>query len=527
MRAVSQALRRRPARDVSDLPARLEALQFVVTEAPDQLDRRTAAAAERLLQRAGQRLRLSADHTVVALAGGTGSGKSSLFNALTGLDISQVGLRRPTTSAAYACVWGEDDATQLLDWLQVPPERRLGRESVLDAGAEAELHGLVLLDLPDHDSVEVEHRLEVDRLVDLVDILVWVLDPQKYADTAIHEHYLRPLRTYADVMLVVLNQADRLDPGQAQSCLEDLRRMLTDDGLGGVRTMLTSATSRVGVADLRAVLTGAVTSRESSARRIAADLDALGDRLTRSAQPEADLARLEALAESTSDTLSELAGVSRVASAAEYDYRAAGRRRTAWPPLARRHRRDQAVPPLAVLRADLDQAARSLAGGAATGLPQPWRARLERVAAAAAPGLADGLDEAVHAATQTPVRPPAWWRFGWIIQWLLLLVTLAGVGWAVGMVTTATRHWPLAAAAVAGLVVAGAGILLGLSCAVVFDRAVTVRGEQLRQDVEHRLRAEVDTLTETSLLVPLRAELDTYDAVQRTLAGFSRATKTA
>ena len=36
-----------------------------------------------------------------------------------------------------------------------------------------------------------EHRLEVDRLVELVDLLVWVLDPQKYADAALHDRYLR------------------------------------------------------------------------------------------------------------------------------------------------------------------------------------------------------------------------------------------------------------------------------------------------------------------------------------------------
>ena len=51
----------------------------------------------------------------------------------------------------------------------------------------------MLLDLPDHDSTVAAHRLEVDRLVALVDVLVWVLDPQKYADAAIHERYLRPL----------------------------------------------------------------------------------------------------------------------------------------------------------------------------------------------------------------------------------------------------------------------------------------------------------------------------------------------
>ena len=48
---------------------------------------------------------------------------------------------------AHACVWGDDDAEVLLDWLRV--SRRFRRESLLDAGDEAPLHGLVLLDLPD------------------------------------------------------------------------------------------------------------------------------------------------------------------------------------------------------------------------------------------------------------------------------------------------------------------------------------------------------------------------------------------
>jgi hypothetical protein len=42
------------------------------------------AAARALVERAGERLALSRTHTVVALAGSTGSGKSSIFNALAG-----------------------------------------------------------------------------------------------------------------------------------------------------------------------------------------------------------------------------------------------------------------------------------------------------------------------------------------------------------------------------------------------------------------------------------------------------------
>ena len=78
------------------------------------------------------------------------------------------------------------------------------------------------------------HRLEVDRLVALVDVLVWVLDPQKYADAAIHDRYLRPLARHGDVMVVVLNQVDRLAAGRtSRTPLADVRRLLAADGLAG------------------------------------------------------------------------------------------------------------------------------------------------------------------------------------------------------------------------------------------------------------------------------------------------------
>ena len=51
-----------------------------------------------------------------------------------------------------ACGGGRRGA--LLDWLGVDPERRIERESALDGESQAPLRGLVLLDLPDHDSIE-------------------------------------------------------------------------------------------------------------------------------------------------------------------------------------------------------------------------------------------------------------------------------------------------------------------------------------------------------------------------------------
>src|SRR5690606_26435885 len=134
------------------------------------------------------------------------------------------------------------------DWLGVR------RRHVVDPSAdpaEREPGGLILLDLPDHDSIEASHRLEVNRLVGLVDLLVWVLDPQKYADAAVHERYLRPLARHGDVTVVVLNQIDRLPPGAADACLADLRRLLAEDGLEGVRLVATSAVTGAGLPDLR------------------------------------------------------------------------------------------------------------------------------------------------------------------------------------------------------------------------------------------------------------------------------------
>src|SRR4051794_5471890 len=81
---------------------------------------------------AGGRVGLGLDATVVALAGPTGAGKSTLFNLLAGRELSRSGVRRPTTAATTAAVAsGVDDA--LLDWLDVRSR------DALDAGAPAGL----------------------------------------------------------------------------------------------------------------------------------------------------------------------------------------------------------------------------------------------------------------------------------------------------------------------------------------------------------------------------------------------------
>jgi energy-coupling factor transporter ATP-binding protein EcfA2 len=230
--------------------------------------------ADAVIRRAGERLRLSGNHTVIALAGGTGSGKSTLFNALSGATFSPPGVTRPTTRHVHACVWGMQGAAPLLDWLNVQRRHRYARASVLDSG-ESDLDGLILLDLPDHDSVVTASMAAVDRLAKLADMVIWVLDPQKYADAAVHNRYLIPLAGHASVFTVVLNQIDTLPVEQIRDCEQDLRRLLDAEGLTDTPVLPVSARTGEGLGDLRGLLIATVRRNRAVTDRIAADIDAV------------------------------------------------------------------------------------------------------------------------------------------------------------------------------------------------------------------------------------------------------------
>ncbi|MDP9067368.1 MAG: 50S ribosome-binding GTPase [Actinomycetota bacterium] len=510
----------------ANLEDRLEALRVVVETGRDRLDPADVDSARTLLDRAAERIGIGAEHTVVALAGATGSGKSSLFNALSGSDLSQVGVLRPTTGTAHATVWGEGDPGRLLDWLGVP--RRHHQRS-------AELDGLVLLDLPDHDSTQVEHRLEVDRLAQLVDVFVWVLDPQKYADAAIHDGYLRPLATHAAVTLVVLNQIDRLTESERRRCVGDATRLIEADGLRDVRVLSTSARTGEGVAELREAIVARVREERAALERLSADLDGLVVRLSRYCGP-----RATPLAGSHRDgltrALAAAAGVEVVTDAVARAHRRDAALTMGWPftrwlrrfrpdPLGRLHlRRDSgggrtslpAATPLQ--RAQAESAVRAVAAEASSGLPQPWPELVRERAAGSIDALLEDLDRAISAADLGDERRPAWWSAVGALQVLLTTVALIGFAWLTMLFVLEWFQiprpptpeveevpWPT-------LLLFG-GLLAGFLVSVIFGQFARVGAARRRRRADKQLRQEVGRVARARVIDPVELELAAYSSL--------------
>jgi hypothetical protein len=488
------------------------------------------AEAVRVRADVAQRQGYPGDSFVLALAGGTGVGKSSLLNALAGSPVSSAGAHRPTTTGAIAWVPADnvEDAAPLLVWLG-GADLVVHERTATDAAGPA----VAVLDLPDLDSIEPSHAARVDAVLPRVDAVAWVSDPEKYADAVLHDRYLRRWVPRLDRQAFVLNKTDRLSGGDLEVLRGDIRGRLAALGAEAVPILLTSALEDP--RELRDWLAEGVEARAVARRRLRRSADAAVGDLVRAAgmddAPPAPLVRPErrdaAAAETTEAVLRivDLDGLRAQAAAATQDAargrgggllgraralldRGSGRRESTADPqgyLIRWHDRGSLVPATLPMR--------QLMGEAVSALPPTARAGVA--------GLADGdalaarLGEATDRAITGPAgrfQPPVGraWPFIGLGQVLVTAALIAGAVWLItAFVTGSTLPAGSFEVPVVGpMPVPAVLILLGLFGGWILSRLLAWDARRLSRAWADRLasdvRSRVDEAVDDSVLGSLR-----------------------
>lgn len=535
------------------------------------LDRLVAAGAEllpadildparALLERAGQRQRIAPGVSVVALLGATGSGKSSLFNTLCGIDAAPTAVTRPTTTEPLAALPASptpatDGAMgRLLDWLKVDARVRLPETPAWGPAAVGVGENTILLDLPDIDSDVRRHRAIAERLAGLVDVLVWVLDPE-YADAVIHHEFITPMAAHAAVSVVALNQVDRLDEDERAAATGDLTRLLSAEGLGGVDVIEVSARTGQGVQELRARIREVAAAKNVSHARLAADARALAERAREWLRPESSDTPVSAgsaeheARQALQEAACRVVGTDRVAAAVGVSMRLTAARRVGWLPVRwlARLRQD----PLRALHLGADVRTRRAASTTATppvartSLPAPdaaaaaalratahtyLAARTRRLPAVAqervfanlsprAEQLYDQLDAAVGSTDLEQADRPRWWAAAHVLQVLAALTALVGAGWLL-VLSIVNRYllltadpprwghvpWPT--------VLLLGGLLIGLVLGLIGTALALVGAARRSRRANGRLRRAVAGAISETLIEPLDGEISRFEAVR-------------
>ena len=164
----------------------------------------------------------------ILLLGGTGVGKSTLFNALGGSDLAQAAAVRPTTRELTA-YFHEENGSGSLGALEakarlVPHQRELLRDKVV-------------IDAPDFDSTAEENKKLLLEALRSTDLALCVVTGEKYLSSELFT-LLRQHREGIEFVFV-LNKLDRAGDGEAIAA--DLRAELAKHGIPDARVLKVSA----------------------------------------------------------------------------------------------------------------------------------------------------------------------------------------------------------------------------------------------------------------------------------------------
>jgi hypothetical protein len=376
---------------------------------------------------------------------------------------------------------------------------------------------------------------------------VWVLDPQKYADAAIHDRFLKPLAGHQDVMLVVLNHIDTVPEDRRAGMVDDVRRLLEADGLAGVPVLPVSARHGWGIQELRGMIAKRVAEKKVTRSRLEADVRTAAQRLEAATGtgkvPTLSKERIAAL----DDAFADAAGVPTVVKAVADSTRLRANRATGWPvtawfsrlkpdPLKRLHldlgsagkeltgtARTSVPRATGVQRARVDTEVRALADQVSEGMSPAWTSAIRKASVSRLPDLGDRLDRAVASTDLGADRIPAWAGLVRVLQWLLILTALAGFVWLGALFGAAYLGFDGASTPeylgipVPTIMLLG-GIALGILLALVCRVLVSLTAKRRARAADKRLRDAISEVSEEIVVQPIRAELASYTTVREGLA---------
>lgn len=517
-----------------DLGDQLAALDDAVELADGRLPGSTVATARHVIDKAEGRLRHGTTHTLVAFLGATGGGKSSLTNAVVGGEIATSGIRRPTTTSTLACSWGDEDPQPVLDWLQVVNRHHVAS----DGDGDRSLEGLILLDVPDHDSVELANREEMERIAEHADLLVWVTDAEKYGDKAMHT-YLRQLSQHGAVTALVLNKVDQLTGRDVEACRTDLAKLLADDGLTGTPIVATSTTTGAGVEELRGLLAETVAERRAMVERLQADIRSVADDLLIDLGPDEGTSEVPSrVARQLAAELVAASGLAAVCDAVAAGHRRDATARTGWPftrwirslrphPLRRLHLgqgsdgRASLPEPSGVQRARTAGAVRDAVREVTASMPDPWPELLRAASTPDPAVLDDRMERAVTDAVRSarPGRSPRWWQAVNALQLILAATAVVGALWLALLAFGSYLRLPEVATPdyrgvpiPTGMLIGGAA--LGAVIALVARWLAAIGGRRRARAVRRRAEAAMAEVSGDLIIAPMQAELDRRDQLR-------------
>lgn len=566
------------------------------------------------LERLSQRRELSTEHTVIGFFGATGSGKSTLFNAIAGQNIALSAPTRPTTSTVQAAIWEAEGSEELLDWLGIdkrvyPQTQALAAEGEASDGNGAGKHnkaggaaapnavtepapglfnrirravggrgemrtrtgGLILLDMPDFDSVTTTNRDLAARMMRYVDVLVWVVDPQKYADAVIHRDFMVPLAASGAQALCVLNQADKLAPAEVPAVLASLTRLLQAEGTEAhllAAPIAVSARTGEGIDVLRDLLAQVAAAKSLSLQRTDAQLHATASQLRTYAGGEgtvlAGAYALEAEQKLVKACYTS-SQAEQVLEAATASYRRAAGQHTGWiltrwmsrlkaDPLRRLHLGQQeetksaskaeksagmlgsdsenapelvasSLPPLsAAQKAGMANAVRQYSKQMAARIDEPWKRSMKEAALSREAELPELLERDMVRIDYGLGRTRAPWVIFNALQWIALLSALVGVGWLTlisGMaylqIQLPPAPTPEGSPVPLPTLLLLLGILLGIASAGV-GRLLTAMGSRYyARKLRGRLQTGMEKAVQSCVVAPVQQEAKRLNAYRKAL----------